>query len=107
MVKIKAPEMPKKAIRSISENELAALESEALEKVTKTIELIDDAVSAWDASKDKPAELAPRIMKLKSFHEALSEWGERFGKVKATRAGMDRRLGILRDFVGICNNYQR
>lgn len=92
--------------KDISEEELTELENETLEKASKTVAVIENAVSLWDASKTKPQEQVEIISNLKKFRDALAKWGSELGRARVKSAEKDERVGLLREFVEICYSYE-
>jgi hypothetical protein len=90
----------------VSDDELKGIEEETLDKVTKTISAIKNAIFIWQSSRIKPSELRLRIGRLKQFHDALADWGLKFGKAKTEGAGREKRITMIREFVEICYDYE-
>ncbi len=90
------PKMPAKTLEK--------LEMETLAKVSRTLSTIENAISLFDASEEKPEELKQRVSKLRIFHEKLSRW-EKEMLVARTRNDTGKRFEMLEKFVDVCYGY--
>lgn len=79
------------------------LEEETRKLVSGAISKIDIALSEWDASKNKPSELARKVRELRRFHALLSGWERE--SLRGGR-GRDSAEGRLRKFVAICREME-
>jgi hypothetical protein len=80
--------------------DMEEMESLALSTSNRIISAIEVAVSSYEAAGEKPAELKPRILRLKAVHEALSLW-ERNTILSRAKSSMDARVSQLRRFAEI------
>ena len=79
------------------------VEKLALERASRAISDIENAVAVWDASREKPESLRPRIEKLRYFCERLSDWEKR---MLVSRGGdIETRVVLLREFSSMCKRY--
>lgn len=92
-------------VGSYTPGDLEEMEKLTLEKANKALSTIESALAIWDASKEKPEELRPRIGRLKYFYEALSGWEKRMLQSMAKKESMDARIEHLREFSDICHAY--
>lgn len=90
------------SIPEINDSELEDMKKTTMEKAGKTISAIENALAVWDASKDKPTDLASRVDKLRSFHSNISEWEKKMLKTREK----SRKLELLVQFTQICYAYQ-
>lgn len=81
------------------ENRIMELETEAREKVSKSISAIEVALAEWDAAEKKPQKLAGKIECLRTSYELLSTWEKESLKGKCNPAAAKERL---RKFIGMC-----
>jgi hypothetical protein len=81
------------------------MEKLTLEKANKALSAIENAIAIWDASREKPDSLKPRIGRLKYFYEALTGWERKVLKSMAKHESMDARIEHLREFSDICHAY--
>lgn len=90
--------------QKVSESDIKQMEKLTVQRVNNTLKVIENALETWDASQSKPQDLFPRVVKLKEFHNALTEWNR---KMQQTReADVDTKVGVLREFVDICYRYE-
>ncbi len=92
---------------TMSEKELRKLEDETLRKVNSTISSLEIAIAGWNASKERPDDLAHKYRNYIWLHEELSRWATRFLKSRKRRPKFDERIGLLSEFVKICNSYEK
>ena len=99
-----APGQEKRA--AVSEGKLDEIESDTLRNAARTVSIIENAISAWNAAKVKPRNMASALERLKRFRSALVRWGAECAVLRAGRADMEHRVGMLREFVEICYAYE-
>lgn len=79
--------------------QLLELEKETLKRVSISIAKIEDAVDAWNASKDKPERLRKKVGHLERSYTRLSSWARR----AATGSRKPEAVyGRLQEFAQIC-----
>jgi hypothetical protein len=93
----------KEAVKKVPvKTDIASVEEETVRRVNRTLTAIDGFLAKWDASKVKPDDMFPQIVKIKQFHDALLNWQKASLKGKRDEEARMRRL---RDFVLICKTY--
>lgn len=80
--------------------DMGTMESLALEQSNRIIGAIEVAVASWEAAGEKPAELRPRILRLKGIHRSLSIW-ERSMLLSLAKKSMENRIAQLARFAEI------
>jgi hypothetical protein len=107
MAKRSAPEagMVGKGKPAYGIEDIDEMEKLTLEKANKALSAIENALAVWDASREKPEDLKPRISRLKYFYEALAGWERKVLKSMAKEGDMDMRIEHLREFSDICHAY--
>jgi len=98
----------KKGSRSIGKipvrMDSASIEEQTIERVNRTMATLENFLSRWDASRDRPNGMFPEITRIRRFRDALGAW--RRVALKAKRKDDDEnRIRRLRDFVLICRTY--
>lgn len=93
--------------KDYSDDDVVRLEKESLAKANKAISSIENALATWNAAKIKPDALAPRVNKLRYFHDALSRWEKKMLKAMSTTPDVQTRIGRLREFSDICHLYSQ
>ncbi|MDD5172288.1 MAG: hypothetical protein PHF60_04605 [Candidatus ainarchaeum sp.] len=96
---------PSAPIEEISETNIDVVEKEAIEKVNRTITVLEGALATWDAAKEKPVDLKDRFSKYKQFHDALMSWETRALRSKGKTENINSRVQRLREFVDLCYAY--
>lgn len=81
------------------------MEKLALDKANKAISAIENAVAVWEASKDKPEALKPRIVRIKFFYEAITAWEKKMLQTMGRKDLIGPRVERLREFTDICFAY--
>ncbi len=76
------------------------LEEETQKIVSDSLSKIEAAISEWDSSKDKPADLKGQVRSLRRFHGLLSAWARDSQKGPKDEASATMRL---RRFYEICS----
>jgi hypothetical protein len=89
--------------QAYGEEDIERMEKQTLEKANRALSVIENTLAIWDASKEKPEDLRPRISRLKYFYEALAGWEKRV--LTAKNEDIDTRIGHLREFSDICHAY--
>lgn len=89
----------------VSDAKLDRIESDTLRNAAKTVSVIEDAISVWNAAMVKPDDVESTLERLKKFRTALMKWGVDCGKLRAVRAGKQTRIDMLHKFVEICYAY--
>lgn len=88
----------------INESNIDEVESQTIEKVNRTITVLEGSLATWDAAKDKPSDMAERFAKYKNLRDQLAEWETKVlrSRVKKETLSFDKRLARLREFIEIC-----
>jgi uncharacterized protein (DUF2235 family) len=98
--------MPKKdQFGIITKENVERVEQETIEKVNHTIIVLENSIVAWEASPEKPAELAPKFEKYRRFRSALSDWATKALRARGKKEPLEERVKRLREFVEICYAY--
>ena len=117
MVKRSAPNVPGSGSGSSQDEESASggeaysvsaiddMERQALDKANKAISAIENAIAVWEASQDKPEDLKPRMIRLKYFYDALSNWEKKLLKSMGRKDQIGERVERLKEFTDICLTY--
>lgn len=105
MVKKKAASKGKMTGKRIPiKTDISTVETETVKRVNSTISAIENFLAKWDASKTKPDDLFPQIVRIRQFHDALLSW-QRNALRASQRSDDESRIKRLRDFVLICRTY--
>ena len=91
---------------TMSEKELRKIEDETLAKVNSAISSLEIAIAGWNASEKKPEDLVKKYRNYVWLHEELSRWATRMLKSRKNKTNFDERIGLLGEFVKICNSYE-
>jgi hypothetical protein len=88
----------------ITEKNIEEVESQTIEKVNRTITVLEGSLATWDAAKEKPDDLADRFRKYKNMRDQLAEWETKIlrSRMKNEALTLDRRLARLKEFIDIC-----
>lgn len=78
----------------------------AEQKVSHTLFLIDDAISAWEAAGKKPERLRKRIILLADFREAFGEW-EKQSILSKRYKSIEKKLKILKEYNKLCTWFEK
>lgn len=82
----------------------AALEEQTISRVERTIRTLGEFLARWDSSESKPDSMFPEVVKIRKFHDLLSEWQK--DAVSSRGKGDEKsRVKRLRDFVVLCKMY--
>jgi len=90
---------------SVSEINIEEVEKETIEKVSRTISVLENSIAIWEAAKDKPDNLREEFERFKGFCKALSEWETKELKMKRKGVDFGNRIGLLKEFTDICQMY--
>jgi len=96
---------PPAPIGEISEANIEDIETEAIDKVNRTITVLEGALATWDAAKEKPRDLQDRFSRYRQFHDALAMWETKALKSRGQREDFNTRVQRLREFVDLCYAY--
>jgi hypothetical protein len=88
------------------EAQIAALEVETEQGVSRTMSAIESAVESWKAAGKKPPGLRLQIVTLQEFYDDLVEWEKKSLMSKKER-DLDARIKRLRRYVEICSAYEK
>jgi hypothetical protein len=88
-----------------SVSDIDDMEKQALDKANKAISAIENAIAVWEASQDKPEDLKPRMIRLKYFYDALSNWEKKLLKSMGRQDQVGERVERLKEFTEICLTY--
>ena len=80
----------------INEDNIDQFEKEALESVKRTLSALEQAIAAWDASKEKPKDLEESYRRYKWMQEELSKWAREFLLKSGKKRTFAERLSDLR-----------
>ena len=83
---------------------VAKTEKLVLRRITASMPAIEHAISSWDSAGQKPADLKPKVMRLKRFYNEISSWRRRYGAYAGRPP--EKKLAMLREFVSICYAYE-
>ncbi len=101
----KVPPNDKPGAPGYSVKDVEEMEKLALDKANKAISAIENAIAVWDASKDKPEDLKPRMVRLKYFYEALTGWEKKMLQTMGKEDQIGPRVERLKEFTEICYSY--
>ncbi len=109
LTKVKAKSPLKRVVvrTEYSLSDVTTMERKCLEKANKAISAIENAIAVWDAAKEKPAELEPRLQKMRYFHDSLSVWEKKMLKAMTRKEDINTRIQRLREFSDICYTYSQ
>lgn len=92
-------------IDDINEANIDDVEQQAIDKVNRTITILEGALATWDAAKEKPMDLKDRFARYRQFHDALAAWETKALKARDKTEDLNSRVQRLREFVDICYAY--
>jgi hypothetical protein len=92
-------------LEDISETNIDGIEKEAIEKVNRTITILEGALATWDAAREKPMDLRDRFSRYKQFRDALATWETKALRSRGKREDFEARVQRLREFVDLCYAY--
>ena len=92
----------------ITEKNIDDFEKQTIEVTSRAIFVLEDALSKWEALKEKPADLVPEYEKYKGFHDKLVEWAEKILRSRAKGDELDfyARVDRLLEYSRICKEYK-
>lgn len=93
------------ATSMLTESEIEQVENETIEKVSRTISVLESALAKWKVSEKKPEELKEKFARYRRFHDALAQWETDALKARRMKESFDTRVERLRRFVDICYSY--
>ena len=93
------------AANPVTEENITEVEKEMMEKVSKAISALESALATWDASGEKPEELAEEFRKFKGLRDAFAEWEAKMLKDFGKETNYYKRVDRLWEFVKICKAY--
>ena len=88
-------------------SDVEEMEKLTMKKANKALTTIESALAAWDASEEKPEDMAIVVNRLRFFHNALSEWEKKMLVSISKGADISERVERLREFSDICHTYAR
>jgi hypothetical protein len=74
------------------------------QKVSHTLFLIDDAISAWEAAGRKPARIKRRMVILSEFQKSFTKW-EKLSLLSRNK-NIKEREKVLKDFIELCAMFE-
>ena len=93
---------PQETMVGLKESNIEKIESETIEKVSRTITVLEGALATWEASKEKPKELEGKFARYKRFHGALTVWETNALKARGKEESFETRVRRLKEFIDIC-----
>ncbi|MBU0591789.1 hypothetical protein KKF81_07190 [Candidatus Micrarchaeota archaeon] len=90
---------------SLTKNNIDDVEKETLDKVDKTIMILENTLATWNVEKQKPEEHTQKFMRYKKIHDELMRWKREV--VKSDKEDFETRAKRLESFVDICYTYIR
>ena len=92
----------------ITERNIDVYEKETVEAASRAIFVLENALSKWDALKDKPDELSEEFEKFRSFHDRLVEWAEKMlrSRAKGGKLDFNARVDRLLEYSRICKAHR-
>jgi hypothetical protein len=97
--------LPRKNVKRVPvKTDSVSVEEQTIRRVNKTLTSIENFLARWDASRMKPDEMLPQIIKIRQFRQALERWQTEAVKSKGS-SDEQSRIRRLRDFVLICRTY--
>lgn len=89
----------------VNKQNIAVVEIDAFNKINRTIDSIEAALTEWNSLKQKPSFLRSKMLKYSGMKTALETWINDFVKRDVDESYKDR-LKRLQDFVDICEIYR-
>ncbi len=86
---------------------IGKVEKDTMQKVNKALSVLESALAAWDAEKEKPKRLEAKFARFRRFHDALAAWESKALKAAGRKESFDERVRRLREFTEICFTYGR
>jgi hypothetical protein len=92
----------------ISEKNIERFENETIEMASRAITVLEDALSKWEALKEKPEDLKPEFDAFRSFHDEIARWERSILQSRAKKEELDfeSRVDRLREYARICRTYR-
>lgn len=90
-----------------SASDVEQMEQLTMNKANKALTTIESALAAWDASEEKPEDMALVVNRLRFFHDAVAEWEKKMLISISKGADISERVERLREFSNICHTYAR
>ena len=90
---------------AVDQTNIEQVERETIDKVNKTITVLEASIATWDASKEKPDDLADKFERYRKFHDALAEWETKALRALSKSEDIGTRMVRLKEFVDICYSY--
>ena len=81
------------------------LEKLTLDKANKAISAIENAMAVWEASPEKPDDLKARIIRLRYFYEAVTNWERKALRTIGSAVAVGARVERLKEFSDLCSTY--
>lgn len=91
----------------MKEENVEELEREASALVSRAISQLEKVIAAWEASKDKPKDLEPKINRYIWFRNELANWETSLLKSKKKNLKPYERMAMIMKLVRICDIYQQ
>jgi hypothetical protein len=95
----------KGTVGELTGSNIDKVENETIEKVSRTITVLEGALATWEASEEKPAELEEKFTRYRKFRDALAVWETSALKARGKEESFDTRVRRLKDFINICYSY--
>jgi hypothetical protein len=89
----------------LDESNISQIEKETIDKVNKTITVLEASIATWDATKEKPDDISDKFQRYKKFHDALAGWETKALKAMGKQERFDSRVKRLEEFIDICYSY--
>ncbi|MEW6748510.1 MAG: hypothetical protein AB1295_02275 [Candidatus Micrarchaeota archaeon] len=86
-------------------DQIDRMEALSLDKANKAISAIENAMAVWESSPEKPAELEPRVIRLKLFYDSIQRWMKKALMTRGSPGAVGERVERLREFADICFAY--
>lgn len=96
---------PDKAPLILTEENIDQFEKAAIQHSHNTLISIENAIKAWNSSKDKPKRLKEKFLAYKKLHDNLARWERKAKLLQRQRASFYSRLVLLKEFTRICRSY--
>src|SRR5271157_1593791 len=105
MVNRKAAQKARTAGNGIPKrSDIFSVEEATIARVSRAISTIEDFLARWDATRTRPDDMFPQVVKVKQFHGALLNW-QKDALKSMGKDDDEARLRRLRDFVMLCRTY--
>ena len=101
----KAIKDPQGTVGELTGSNIEKAETETIEKVSRTITVLEGALATWEASKEKPRGLEKKFTRYKKFRDALAVWETNALKARGKEESFDTRVRRLKEFIDICYSY--